>query len=56
MIMTEWVLMMEMLMVLTSVVPMGLWLVWCRAATLVTWKDIVGGNQVDEMLVNMMVL
>ena len=56
MIITDWVVMMELVMVLTSVVPMGLWLVWCREATLALWKDIAGGNQVDDMVVQMMVL
>ena len=51
MIITEWVVM----MVMTSVVPMGLWLVWWRSATLGMWTDIAGGNQVDKMVVKMMV-
>ena len=52
MIITEWVVM----MVMTSVVPMGLWLVWWRSATLGMWTDIAGGNQVDKMVVKMMVV
>ena len=56
MIMTEWVVMMELVMVLTSLVPMGLWLVWWREATLVMWKDISGGYQVYEIVVKMMVV
>ena len=56
MIMTEWFVMMELVMVLTSVVPMGLWLVWWRSETLGMWKDIAGGNQVDEMSAMMMVV
>ena len=44
MIIIEWVLMMELAMVLTSVVTMGLWLVWWMESTLVIWKDISGGN------------
>ena len=56
MIVTEWVVMINLVMVLTSVVPMGLWLVWCRSATLGMWKDIARGNQVDEMVVKMMVV
>ena len=55
-IMTDWVVMMELVMLLTSVVPMGLWLVWWRAATLGMWKDIAGGNQVDEIMLKMMVV
>ena len=47
MIMTEWVVMMEVLMVLISVVPMGMWVVWWREGTLGMWKDISGGYQVD---------
>ena len=53
--MTEWFVMIELVMVLTSVMPMGLWLVWWRAETLGMWKDIAGGNHVDEMVVKMMV-
>ena len=64
MIMTDWVFMMERVvecvmggaLVLTSVVPMGLWLVWWRAATLGICKDIAGENSVDEMVVKMMVV
>ena len=56
MIMMEWVVMMELVMLLTSVVPMGMWLVWWRAATLGMWKDIAGANQVDEMVAKMMFL
>ena len=56
MIMTEWIVMIELVMVLTGVVPMGLWLVWWRAAKMCTWKDIAGGNQVDYMVVKMMVV
>ena len=64
MIMTDWVFMMERVvecvmggaLVLTSVVPMGVWLVWWRAATLGMWKDIAGGDQVDEMVVIIMVV
>ena len=56
MIMTEWFVMIELVMVLTSVMPMGLWLVWWRAETLGMWKDIAGGNHVDEMVVKMMVV
>ena len=41
-------------LVLMSVVPMGMWLIWWRAATLGTWKDISGGNHVDDMVVNRM--
>ena len=41
---------------LKSVGTMGLWLVWWREATLVMWKDISGGNQMDEMVVEMMVV
>ena len=55
MIMTEWVVMMKLVMLLTSVVPMGMRLVWWRAETVGVWQDIVGGNQVDEMVVKMMV-
>ena len=53
MIMTELVVMMELVMVLTNAVPMGLWLVWWRAATLGIWKDIAGENQLDEIVVIM---
>ena len=64
MIMAEWVVIMERVMecvmgcvlVLTSVVPMGLWLVWWRAAMLGMWKDISGGNQVDAMVAMIMVV
>ena len=56
MIIMEWVLMMELAMVLTSVVTMGLWLVWRREETLGMWKDIEGGNQEDDMVVKMMVV
>ena len=56
MLMTEWVLIMDLVMVLTSVLPMGMWLVWWRSETLGMWKDIAGGNQVDEMVVKMMVV
>ena len=55
-IMTEWVVMMELVMVLTSVVQMGMWLVWWREAVLGMWKDISEGNQVDEIVVMMMVV
>ena len=41
---------------LKSVGTMGLWLVWWREATLVMWKDISGGNQVDDMGVMVMVV
>ena len=54
--MTEWVVMMELVMVLTSVVQMGMWLVWWREAVLGMWKDISEGNQVDEIVVMMMVV
>ena len=56
MIMKEWVVMMEMVMVLTSVVPMGLCLVWWISEMLCMWKDIAGGNHVDEMVVMIMVV
>ena len=56
MIITEWVVTMELVMVLTSVVLMGIWLVWLRAAILGMWKDISGGDQVDEMVEKMMVV
>ena len=56
MIMTEWVVMMELVMELTSVVPMGMWLFWWRDATLGMWKYIAEGNQVYEMLVMIMVV
>ena len=55
-IMTEWVVMMELVMVLTSVVQMGMWLVWWREAVLGMWKDISEGNQVGEIVVMMMVV
>ena len=48
--------MMDLVMVLISVVPMGLWLIWWRAVTLGMWRDISGGDQVDEMVVMMMVV
>ena len=54
--MTEWIVMIELVMVLTGVVPIGLWLVWWRAEKMGTWKDIAGGNQVDYMVVKMMVV
>ena len=62
--MTEWVVIMERVMecvmggafVLTSVVPIGIWFVRWRASTLGMWKDISGGNQVDEMVVMMVVV
>ena len=56
MIMMEWVLMMELATVLTSVVTMGLWLVWRREETVGMWKDIEVGNQEDDMVVKMMVV
>ena len=56
MIMTYWVVMMDLVMVLASVVPMGLWLVWWMEAMLGMGNDIAGGNQVDDMVLKMMVL
>ena len=56
MIMAEWVVIMELVMVLPNVVPMGMCLVWWRAETLGMWKDIAGANQVDEMVAKMMFL
>ena len=41
-------------LVLTSVVPMGLWLVWWRTATRGIGKGVSGGNQVDYMVVMIM--
>ena len=43
-------------MVPTRVVPMGLWVVWWRGATLGMGESILWGNQMEEMMVMMMVL
>ena len=56
MIMAELVVMMKLVMVLTSLVPMGMWLICWRAEKLGIWNDIAGGYQVDEMVMNMMVI
>ena len=40
----------------SSVVPMGMWLVWWRAAMLGMGKSIAGGYPVDDMVVMMMVV
>ena len=56
MIIMEWFVMMDLVIVLTSEVLMGLWLFWWRASTLGMWRDIVGGGHVDEMMLKMMVI
>ena len=40
----------------SSVVPMGMWLVWWRAEILGMGKSIAGGYPVDDMVVMMMVV
>ena len=45
----EWV--MGCVLVPTRVVPMGLWVVWCRVASLDIRKGISWGDNMEEMVV-----
>ena len=53
----EWVMecVMGGLLVPTSVVPMGMWLVWRREVMLGMGKGIEGGKHVEDMAMMMMV-